>query len=305
MLIVTTAGVRTDTTGQDSIAYTLFQYGARVASGEIDDPSFYMAWWQADDEAEIDDPTAWSAANPGLGDILDRDELAGQAQRARAGGMAESEFRIKRLNQWVSSATAWLPAGLWDAHASERRLVDGERVVLGFDGSYSGDSTGIVACALDGHLQVVGSWERPIDNPQWRVPIAEVVEAIRVACRRYEVVEVAMDPFRWARELQDLDGEGLPVVEYATGSPGRMVPACAKFYDALGAGSGISHDGDPRLARHLANAVLKVDAKGPRIVKEHRGSPRKIDLAVCAVIAYDRASWHAGTVGKEPLVVWD
>jgi phage terminase large subunit-like protein len=51
MLIVTTAGVRTDTTGGDSIAYSLFQYGSRVARGEVDDPSFFMAWWEAEDAA--------------------------------------------------------------------------------------------------------------------------------------------------------------------------------------------------------------------------------------------------------------
>ena len=44
------------------------------------------------------------------------------------------------------------------------------------------------------------------------------------------------------------------------------------------------------LARHLQNAVLKIDQKGPRITKEHRGSPRKIDGAVACVIAADRAT---------------
>jgi phage terminase large subunit-like protein len=68
-----------------------------------------------------------------------------------------------------------------------------------------------------------------------------------------------------------------------------MVPACAKFYDAV-VGQRIMQDGDPVLARHLENAVTKVDALGPRIVKDKRDSPRKIDAAVAAVIAYDRAS---------------
>ena len=55
------------------------------------------------------------------------------------------------------------------------------------------------------------------------------------------------------------------------------------------------HYGDARLARHIDHCVLKTDGKGPRIVKEHKMSPRKIDLAVCAVVAHDRA-----TVGPEP-----
>ena len=44
------------------------------------------------------------------------------------------------------------------------------------------------------------------------------------------------------------------------------------------------------VARHFTNAVVKMDNLGTRIVKEARNSPRKIDAAVAAIIAYDRAS---------------
>jgi phage terminase large subunit-like protein len=168
--------------------------------------------------------------------------------------------------------------------------VDGEEVVLGFDGSYSGDSTALVACAPDGHLEVIASWEKtPSDPDDWRVDIAAVEQTILDACRRFSVREVVCDPFRWQRTMQILEAEGLPIVEWPTGSPSRMVPACARFYDAVMDGR-LSHDGDPRLARHVANAHVKTDRLGPRIVKEHKGSSKKIDLAVAAVIAYDRAA---------------
>jgi phage terminase large subunit-like protein len=65
MLAVTTAGQKTDMTGQDSIAYSLFQYGKRVASGEVTDPTFFMSWWAAPDEADHRDPEVWRVANPG------------------------------------------------------------------------------------------------------------------------------------------------------------------------------------------------------------------------------------------------
>jgi phage terminase large subunit-like protein len=76
-----------------------------------------------------------------------------------------------------------------------------------------------------------------------------------------------------------------------------MIPACAKFYDAV-VNQRLSHDGDPLLARHISNAVVKTDRLGPRIVKEHRGSPRKIDAAVASIIALDRA-----TVAREEAIV--
>ncbi|MGE5694033.1 MAG: terminase TerL endonuclease subunit [Candidatus Sericytochromatia bacterium] len=52
----------------------------------------------------------------------------------------------------------------------------------------------------------------------------------------------------------------------------------------------LTHSGDHRLARHIGNAVLKVDARGQRLVKETAKSSRKIDLAVAALMAFDRAS---------------
>ncbi|MDP7599055.1 MAG: hypothetical protein QGH55_04600 [Acidimicrobiales bacterium] len=38
---------------------------------------------------------------------------------------------------------------MFEALASDRRLEPGERVVLGFDGAFAGDSTALVACTVD------------------------------------------------------------------------------------------------------------------------------------------------------------
>ena len=42
--------------------------------------------------------------------------------------------------------------------------------------------------------------------------------------------------------------------------------------------------------RHIENCRLKTDRLGSRIVKDHTGSSRKIDAAVCAVMALDSAN---------------
>lgn len=71
-----------------------------------------------------------------------------------------------------------------------------------------------------------------------------------------------------------------------------MTPATTALYEAV-VNSQVTHDGDKRLARHVANAVLKADSRGTRLVKEHKDSKRRIDLAVAAVMAHDRARHHA------------
>ena len=298
MVAITTAGVRTDRTGQDSIAYSLYQYGQKVSRGEIDDPTFFMAWWEAPAEADHRDPETWRISNPGYGDISDASDFESAVRRT-----PEPEFRTKRCNQWVSSAVSWLPTGSWEACQSELDL-EGKDYVIGFDGSFSGDSTVLVGATLEDEPQVflIKAWEKDaqIHDDTWRVDIQEVEKTIRDFVRDNPgVKEIVCDPYRWQRSMEILADEGYPIVEYPSTNARRMVPACAKFFDAV-VEKRLKHDGNPLLARHLSNAVVKIDNLGPRIVKENRASQRRIDAAVAAVIAVDRAL--ASRIEEEPLV---
>jgi phage terminase large subunit-like protein len=291
MVAITTAGVRADQTGKDSIAYTEFQRGQRISREEDSDPAFFMAWWSASDEADHRKPETWAIANPGLGDICAVEDFESAVRRT-----PEPEFRTKRMNQWVSSINSWLPAGAWDSCRDEFEIKPDDEIVLGFDGSFSGDASVIVGATIpkdDEPVRVfmVKAWEKDLNihDDDWRVDIAEVEDTIRAFCQSHpNVREIACDPFRWQRSMQVLEEAGLPIVEWPSTSPARMVPATAKFFDAVMDGK-LKHDGDGTLARHLDNAAVKIDRLGPRIVKENRNSPRKIDAAVAAVIAVDRA----------------
>jgi phage terminase large subunit-like protein len=59
LLAITTAGVKSDNTGQDSIAYNLYQYGQKVARGEVLDPTFFMSWWEANADADHHLQSTW------------------------------------------------------------------------------------------------------------------------------------------------------------------------------------------------------------------------------------------------------
>jgi phage terminase large subunit-like protein len=298
LIAITTAGVKTDSTGQDSIAYNLYQYGQKVARQEIDDPSFFMAWWEASQESDHREKQTWEEANPGFGDICSAEDFESAVRRT-----PEPEFRTKRCNQWVSSAISWLPTGSWDTCAGDTS-VEGKDYILGLDGSFSGDATIVTYCTIEEVPQVgiVGAWEKDVQihDDTWRVDVLEVEEAIRQFVKANpNVKEIACDPYRWTRTMQVLQDEGYPIVEFPSTNARRMVPACAKFFDAVVDGK-MMHDGNPLLARHLSNAVVKVDNLGPRIVKENRASQRRIDAAVAAVLAFDRAT--ASRIEEEPLV---
>jgi phage terminase large subunit-like protein len=268
--------------GDDGVMRRLVDHGREGV-----DPSFYFTEFAAPAGRAVDDEAAWAVANPALDDFLHRDALRATLPPK----MRENAFRRYRLGQWVGVDDAWLPDGAWAACADATITIpDGTEVVLAFDGSFNGDTTvlTVATVAQRPHVDLVELWEAAGKQ----VPIVDVEAAIRAACRRWRVLEIAADPFRWARSLQLLDGEGLPVLEYPQ-SPGRMTPATARFYEAVVNGQ-LTHSGDSRLARHISNAVLREDARGARLAKERKDSPRRIDAAVAAVMAHDRAAALAG-----------
>jgi len=269
--------------GDESVMWDLIEYGRE----HPDDRSFHLAEYGAPAGCDLDDEDAWEAANPALDDFLHRDSMHALLPPK----LRESTFRRARLGQWVDAVDEpWIPPELWGACADARPIVDGTEVVVALDGSFAHDCTALVACTIDDqpHLDVVGCWENP--NPgsaDYRVPVLEVEETIRDACRRWNVLEVTADPFRWTRTLHVLELDGLPVTEYPQ-SPARMTPATTGLYEGV-VNRAVTHSGDVRLARHVGNAVLKADSRGTRLVKEHKHSRRRIDLAVAAVMAHDRA----------------
>jgi phage terminase large subunit-like protein len=299
LVAITTAGVQTDPTGKPSICYSLYEYGKKVAAGEVVDPNFFFAWWEPKtNDADFRDPQTWEDANPGFEDIVSRESFESTIKVT-----PEAEFKTKRLNIWTSTSDAWLPHGAWDALASEEEVPDGSSIVLAFDGSFNGDCTVIVGVTTNEnpHIFPVATWEKPDDAAaDWQVPVLEVEDAIRDAARRWQVLEIACDPYRWARTFQVLEDEGLPVVTFPQ-SASRMTPATTRFFEAV-VNKQVTHNGDPQLSRHIANATLRVDQRGSRLAKERRGSTRRIDLAVASVMGLERASWWHSQGGNIPQI---
>ncbi|MCA1570241.1 MAG: hypothetical protein LC798_07965 [Chloroflexi bacterium] len=133
--------------------------------------------------------------------------------------------------------------------------------------------------------------------------MSDVLQAIRQACGRYDARELAFDPPRWGGLMAELEEEGLEtmIVKWPTGTPARISPAWLNLHDAI-MERRLTHDGDRRLARHMANMVIKSDRLGPRPVRD-RNAPRSfIDAGIAAVMAYDRAVHQKSE--PEILIAW-
>lgn len=285
-------GITTPGYDLTSLAHGLYE-AARAG-----DPTLYARIFEADPAAGIDDEEAWRQANP----CFDRPGFLEGLRFDRA-RLPEHEFRRFRLGQWTATDQAWLPYGAWAALAAPGRPVPppATKVWLGFDGSYSGDSTALVGVTEDAHVFVAGCWENP-GRAGWRVPRGKVQETVAEAFATWRVVELLCDPPYWGAEIAEWTATWPGrVVEFPTFSRARMAPACTAFYSAV-MERGLSHDGDPRLARHVSNAVVKSSPQGDFITKADKDSPAKIDLAVAAVIAYHAAA-TSKPVTRKPVFV--
>jgi phage terminase large subunit-like protein len=292
-------GISTAGHDMESLLGGLYRYGRQVESGEVDDPSLLFEWQSIpkvlleDESVDLDDPVQRLAV---IGDVYgDLDFVNLDLISAEYEKRPRNEWLRYFGNLWTSTEVQWLPAGVWRNLPHVDAPEDGEPVVVAFDGSYSQDSTAVYGCTVEPPLRLwkIGVWERPADAAEgWTVPRQGVLDVIHAAFDRWQVVEFAPDPFGWHREIDELaDAYGSVVEPFPTNRRNLMGPACSKFYAAVVRGE-LSHDHDPTLARHLENAVTKPYADGVYITKESKSSPRKIDAAVAAVIAVDRATWR-------------
>lgn len=239
--------------------------------------------WAAPDGCALEDRRAWRVANPGI----PRVKTMAKMEHALTTNH-EAVFRTFQLGQWVGQMNRWLP---WGAMGRLERMPAppaGAPVVLGFDGSESGDSTALFWGTLEG-VGDVAVWER-IEEPGWRVPRRQVVEAVLEAFGRWDVRALACDPTGWRSELEEIEREVGPervhrvrVFQYS-----EIAAACDRFYQAV-VNRKLAWDGSEVLARHAANAVPVPTRYGTAIAKKYPQSKDRIDAAVAAVYAYEWA----------------
>ena len=204
----------------------------------------------------------------------------------------------KYLNWPTTAQNAWVDPEDW-LRLVDRDVVvsDGDEIVLFFDGSKSSDTTALIGCRVsDGFVFTVGVWE-PLATGQ-DVDVIEVDAAVADAFDRWSVVGFFGDVVEWESfvkiEWPRLYGDRLEVWAIPGGDNAEVIAwdmrnrgqdftkACELTLDEI-LSEGFAHDGDSRVARHVANARRRPNRHGVSIGKESRDSPRKIDAAVCVV----------------------
>lgn len=274
---ITTAGGHTDT-----LLGRLYEHGKKVALGEIDDKQFGFWWWEAAQDDDPTDPEVWRRANPNLAEgLLDTSDF--EAAIASAGSAGFAGFQRYRLNQWVRLAGEdFVSPHHYTAAKREQSIPLGATICAGFDGSVSGDATGLVAIDVEtGTMSVMACWEPDHNDPEWTVDRADVNRAVEKMFENYNVKMLWCDPSFYEPDVLEWSKRWKRRVERIPPTNHRVAPMAQQFLADLVALE-IGGDQDTRLERHVLNAVA---TEAGSFKKEKKNSPRKVDLLACAVLA--------------------
>lgn len=208
-----------------------------------------------------------------------------------------TESRRKFLNQINAAEDAWIAPREWDRcqDLTFTGLAEGDQITLGFDGSKSNDWSALVACRVEDAMIVpLKVW-----NPEkygGEVPREDVNNMVDWAFSKYDVVAFRADVKEFESYVDQWGAKyGKKLKQKATGKHPvgydmrsnikSFTLDCERFQDAVFEQE-LSHDGSPILRRHILNAVRRPNNFGISVSKATKDSSRKIDAAVCAVLAF-------------------
>lgn len=224
-----------------------------------------------------------------------------------------SQSRRWWYNQIRAAEDAWLTSSEWAACARSGQLVlPDEKIVAFFDGSKTEDTTGLVGCRLsDGLLFRIAHWAKPSGDQGkgWQVDRTDVDAAVTAMFESYKVIAFFGDPSHalddegderfwdalfddWHRRygaklktwaVKNVESPHAVMWDMSSHTRAAQFTGAAMAFVADVQTGELLHDGDRVLRSHVLNARRRPNKWGYSIGKTNRDSPRKIDLAVCAV----------------------
>lgn len=134
---ITTAGF-----AREGIYDDMYEYARSVAMGTVADAHLLPVLYTLDDRAEWTDPDAWAKANPGLGTIKSRQQLADDVERAKHDPSCLPSLLVKDFNVQENASASWLPwAVLKNETVAEADYLNHTYAIGGCDLSATTDLT--------------------------------------------------------------------------------------------------------------------------------------------------------------------
>lgn len=315
VVAITTAGY-----DQASIWWQIHQYACRVRDGLVDDPTFYVAIYAADEHEQWDDPQTWRKANPSLGVTVAEEFYEQESRKAKEMPSYENTFRRLYLNQPTQQHSRWLSLDLWDENAGvviEEELrgrtcygaldlgavSDLTAWVLLFPHDDDPETVDVLARFWCPQARLHDNQNRYRDQYQrWAregwlqttpgeaTDYAFVKRQILEDAERFRIVDLGVDRLFQAHQLAgELMDEGLAVVGIGQGFLSMAAPM--KELERRLLARKIRHGGNPLLRWMADNVTVKQDPAG-NLKPDKASSQGKIDGIVALAMALDRAMRH-------------
>ena len=295
---ITTAGVP----GGGSVAERDKDEAEAIDRGEVEEPELFYFHREAAEHHDLSTlASRIEAVREASGPAAEWSDLRGIAKQWDRVGADQRYLERVWLNRWTQADAQAFDARRWrqELAVPGATIPDGALVTGGFDGSRWKDTTAFVLTDVMTGLQVrAGLWE-PELLQAGEVPVAEVMESIGDAFRRFKVLRIYGDPAQgWDDPLARLAGKfGAKVVAFFyTDSRNlrKTASMCRTYATAIKAGE-VTNSGDDKFARHVGAAqkrdIHQLDDDGVPLwvmEKERHDSPNKIDLAMAGGL-----SWQA------------
>ncbi|MCT8514925.1 terminase large subunit [Chromohalobacter sp. TMW 2.2271] len=317
MFIITTAGFNLA-----GPCYDKRRQVQQMLSGALPNDELFGIIYTIDQGDDWQDPAVLRKANPNFGVSVSEEFLLKAQRDAIRYPSRQNSFLTKHLNVWVSARTAWLNMADWHSSGDDGLTLDdfeGQECWLGVD---LASKTDIAAIALlfrdeiedkNGRAKTrwtvfvrsylpEGAVERASNNraayESWvnsgdlittdgeELDFDIIREDIKDLAGRFDIQEIAYDPWRATQLAHQLMKDGAEVIEYRN-TVQNMSPAMREMEAAI-TGSRWRHSADPVLTWMASNVVAKSDAKDniyPRKEKEEN----KIDGIIAILMALGRA----------------
>ena len=308
LIMFTTAGY-----DRKSICWDMHEYACKVRDGIIDDPAFLPVIYAADPDDDWTKVATWRKANPNYDVSVKPSYLKEECGRAKESPAYQNTFRRLHLNQWTEQATRWLDMAVWKrcGGAVDAEALAGRECFAGLDLSATTDLTALELVFLDdaNTADVLSFFWVPEESARQRTRRDRVlydtwisqghIEAtegdvvdydvvrrrINELGEKYNIREIALDPWNGRQLATQLGGDGFEVVEIRQGFASLTSPT--KTLETLLRKGSIRHGDNPVLTWMASNVAVEQDAAG-NIKPSKKRSTEKIDGIVALIMAVGR-----------------
>ncbi len=314
MVVITTAG-----SGIGGPCYMLIRDAQKMLEGVMDMPDMWAMIYTKDEEDDWTSELALRKANPNYDISVSGDFLAARCRDAVQSARKQNTFRTKHVNEFVGAKSAWMNMSKWNQAPARLSLeaLQGRPCYIGLDLATKID---VVAKVMvfppygdDPNYHVHGKYYIPearlyeegeVNSERYQewdklglltvtdgevIQFSVIEDDIREDMATHDVQEVAYDPWQASQLAQNMENDGVTMVEIR--HTVQMISEPMKETEALVLSQRWAHGDCLIMTWMISNVTATLDKKD-NIYPNKERSENKIDGPVAGIMALARAMVH-------------